>query len=159
MTTPRASAIVLAGGRSSRFGRDKLAEPIDGVPMLHRTIEAVARVASEVIVVGPVGALPAALPDRLPVPVRLVMDRRPFAGPLEGIAAGAAEAKEELVLVVGGDMPWVAPAVLSLMLQRFLPGRQRWLGPDHPGRSTGAGWNAPTAADGGRAGGRGECGG
>ncbi|MGH2474787.1 MAG: NTP transferase domain-containing protein, partial [Candidatus Limnocylindrales bacterium] len=31
---PRIGAIVLAGGRSSRFGRDKLAEPMDGRPLL-----------------------------------------------------------------------------------------------------------------------------
>lgn len=31
------SAIILAAGRSRRFGRDKRWEPIDGVPMLLRT--------------------------------------------------------------------------------------------------------------------------
>ena len=37
----RIGAIVLAGGRSSRFGRDKLAESIDGRPLLDRAVEAV----------------------------------------------------------------------------------------------------------------------
>ena len=35
------AAIVLAGGRSSRFGRDKLAEPVDGRPLLDHAIDAV----------------------------------------------------------------------------------------------------------------------
>ena len=34
MTEPTVTGLVLAGGRSSRFGRDKLAEPIDGRPLL-----------------------------------------------------------------------------------------------------------------------------
>ena len=42
---PAVSAIVLAGGASTRFGRDKLAEPVDGRPLLHHAAEAVAAVA------------------------------------------------------------------------------------------------------------------
>ena len=37
---PTATGIVLAGGRSSRFGGDKLAAPIDGEPLLWRPIRA-----------------------------------------------------------------------------------------------------------------------
>jgi molybdopterin-guanine dinucleotide biosynthesis protein A len=39
------SVAILAGGRSSRFGRDKLAEPIDGQPLLSRVIDAVRPIA------------------------------------------------------------------------------------------------------------------
>ena len=46
---PSVSGIVLAGGRSARFGRDKLAESIDGRPLLHLAAEAVATVATDVI--------------------------------------------------------------------------------------------------------------
>lgn len=45
-TSVSVSAIVLAGGRSSRFGRDKLAEPIAGEPLLNRTIAALGPVAT-----------------------------------------------------------------------------------------------------------------
>ena len=62
MTTPRVSAVVLAGGRSVRFGRDKLAEPIDGRPLLHHAIDAVRPVAPEIIVVAARGA-PPVVPD------------------------------------------------------------------------------------------------
>ena len=44
MSTPqRVTGIVLAGGRSTRFGGDKLAVEIGGRPLLHRAIVAVAR--------------------------------------------------------------------------------------------------------------------
>ena len=46
---PAVAAIVLAGGRSSRFGRDKLAEPLDGRPLLDHAIAAVGHVATDVL--------------------------------------------------------------------------------------------------------------
>ena len=109
---PAASGVVLAGGRSARFGRDKLVEPIGDRPLLHLAIEAVAAVTSEVIVV----AAPDATPD-LPVGIRLVHDEAPFEGPLAGSMAGLTAAREPFVLIVGGDMPSLAPAVLGLLLR------------------------------------------
>ena len=106
------AGIVLAGGRSSRFGRDKLVEPIDGEPMLWRTIDAVRAVVDEVVVVAAPGAAPA-----LPPGVRLVHDAHAFDGPLAGVAAGMSVTAADVVLVVGGDMPWSVPAVLQRLLE------------------------------------------
>ena len=41
MTARRVTGLVLAGGRSSRFGRDKLAERIDGRTLLDSAIDGV----------------------------------------------------------------------------------------------------------------------
>ena len=112
-TAADVGAIVLAGGRSSRFGRDKLAEPIGGRPMLDLAIEPVRGLAAEVIVVGaPDGSR--AVPDD----VRLVRDPRPFDGPLAGLSTGlaAVDPSVERVLVVGGDMPALVSAVLARLL-------------------------------------------
>jgi molybdopterin-guanine dinucleotide biosynthesis protein A len=109
---PAASGIVLAGGRSTRFGRDKLAEPIGDRPLLHLAIEAVSAVTHDVIVV----AAPESTPD-LPVGVRLVHDETPFEGPLAGCLAGLTAAREPFVLIVGGDMPSLNAAVLGMLLR------------------------------------------
>jgi molybdopterin-guanine dinucleotide biosynthesis protein A len=109
---PAATGIVLAGGRSRRFGRDKLAEHVGERPLLHLAIEGLAGVTSEVIVVG----APGAMPD-LPAGVRLVHDEAPFEGPLAGCMAGLTAAREPLVLIVGGDMPRLRPAVLGMLLR------------------------------------------
>jgi molybdenum cofactor guanylyltransferase len=112
-TPRRVGAIVLAGGRSSRFGRDKLAEPIDGRPMLEHAIDAVSKVATEVVVVAaPDGA------QRIPSGVTVARDRRAFEGPLAGLATGLAafDPQVEHVVVVGGDMPTLVPAVLARLL-------------------------------------------
>jgi len=112
---PAASAIILAGGRSTRFGRDKLAEPVDGRPLLHHAAEAVAAVATDVIVVAPPDVVPS-LPDG----VRLVHDEAPFEGPLAGCMTGLVAAREPVVVVVGGDMPSLEPAVLALLIRALV---------------------------------------
>ncbi|MEJ7753134.1 MAG: molybdopterin-dependent oxidoreductase, partial [Candidatus Limnocylindrales bacterium] len=137
--TPPASGIVLAGGRSSRFGRDKLAEPLDGRPLLHHAIRALASVCTEVIVVAPAGGLTVALPADLPVPLHVVSDGTSFSGPLLGLAAGAAAAEEWWLVVAGGDMPSLEPTVLRTML-RAVAGR--------PGDRNGAGQAAALELDG-----------
>lgn len=111
--TERVGAIVLAGGRSSRFGRDKLAEPLDGWPLLHHAIEAVQEVATDVVVV--------VAPDaerQLPPGVLVAHDERAFEGPLAGLAVGLAalDPQVEGVIVVGGDMPDMIPTVLRRLV-------------------------------------------
>ncbi|HSK53076.1 MAG TPA: molybdenum cofactor guanylyltransferase [Clostridia bacterium] len=106
------SGIVLAGGRSRRFGRDKLAERIGDRTLLELAIEAVRSVAADVVVV----AAPAAAPD-VPPGVELVHDDAAFEGPLAGLIAGLTAVREPLVVVVGGDMPTLSPAVLDLLVR------------------------------------------
>jgi molybdenum cofactor guanylyltransferase len=116
---PTATAIVLAGGRSSRFGRDKLAEPLEGVPLLQHALRAASQVATDVIVlVPPVGDEPTlATPPAGSGRLRLVRDPEPFGGPLVALLAGLERAAESYALVLGGDMPRLAPAVLGLLLR------------------------------------------
>lgn len=114
MTDPdRIGGIVLAGGRSSRFGRDKLAEPVDGRPLLHHAIDATRAVATDVVVAGAPGAAPT-----LPPGVSIAHDPVAFEGPLAGVAAGltALARTVDRVIVVAGDMPTLAPAVLARLL-------------------------------------------
>jgi molybdenum cofactor guanylyltransferase len=106
------SAIVLAGGRSSRFGSAKLDVQLEGRSLLDHAIQAVASVASETIVVV---APDAPSPDLAPG-VRMVRDPEAFGGPLVGLGAGLDAATTELAIVVGGDMPRLRPAVLASML-------------------------------------------
>src|SRR4051794_26592266 len=102
------AAIVLAGGRSSRFGESKLDAQPAGAAGLHPTIEAVQQVADEVLVVGRSGGPEA----------RFLEDPTPFEGPLAGLAVGLAASSSSVALVVGGDMPLLHPGVLGLLLER-----------------------------------------
>jgi molybdenum cofactor guanylyltransferase len=110
------TGIVLAGGRSARFGGDKLRATLDGKALLDRAIDAVREVADEVIVAGSNIAAPsiAASSTR----VRWIQDAEPFGGPLIGLAGALDAARGSTAVVVGGDMPRVVPAVLRAMLDR-----------------------------------------
>ena len=111
----KVAAIVLAGGRSSRFGRDKLAVDVDGRPLLWRAIEAARASAADVIVtVGPGAA--ADLPEDLPPGVRVAHDARAHEGPLAGVATGLAATDADVAIVVAGDMPSIVPAVLTRLV-------------------------------------------
>ena len=116
MSAREVSAVVLAGGRSTRFGRDKLAEPVDGRPLLSYAIDAVRPFATEIIVVVAPRATSALA---FPGDVIFVRDPVAFEGPLSGLLSGLAAAREPIVLVVGGDMPTLVGAVLEAMLARL----------------------------------------
>ena len=114
------SAIVLAGGRSSRFGSDKLAADLGGTTLLGATIAALAEVVDGVVVAGP--ALPSDWRRAGLSLVALVRDAEPFGGPLaalDNVLAQAAPEADHVAIVVGGDMPWLVPAVLRAMLDRL----------------------------------------
>lgn len=109
---PSVAGLVLAGGRSSRFGRDKLAEPLEGRPLLDHAIDAVRQIALDVIVVIAPDS------DRQVRPgVRTVHDERAFEGPLAGVATGLAATTADIVIVVAGDMPTVLPEVLAHLVR------------------------------------------
>jgi len=107
------SAIVLAGGRSSRFGRDKLAEPLAGRPLLDHAVRSVAGVARDVVILGP--GLPVSSPaGSMAVPrgvtVRFVPDAEPFAGPLVALAAGL------VVLALARRRAWPLAAAAATLV-------------------------------------------
>jgi len=115
---PGVTGIVLAGGRSSRFGSDKLRAEIGGKSLLERAVEAVAEGTSEVIVVcAPDDDRPLPLAR---APVRRVVDPAAYGGPLVGLRAGLEAAAEPIVIVVGGDMPSVRPSVLVALVRALL---------------------------------------
>jgi molybdopterin-guanine dinucleotide biosynthesis protein A len=113
------SAIVLAGGASRRFGSDKLVARIDGATLVERSISALADLVDEIVVViAPGREAPQLAPSGPVAPIRFVTDVVPFGGPLVGLRTGLAAAAGERVLVIGGDMPSLVPAVLALLLGR-----------------------------------------
>jgi molybdenum cofactor guanylyltransferase len=105
---------VLAGGRSSRFGRDKLREPYRGAPLLHHAILALASVSGDVLVVAPPGVRPD-LPRG--VPLLLQHDLAEGEGPLAALSAALPNVPTPFALVAAGDMPELAPSVLLELLR------------------------------------------
>ena len=75
---------VLAGGRSSRFGSDKAAHPIDGVPMVVRVARSMRDAGLEVCVI----ARDRRLEHLWPVVVEQDGPRHPLNGLVEGLRRG-----------------------------------------------------------------------
>lgn len=99
------TAIVLCGGRSSRFGSDKTRALLEGRPLLDHVL--------------------AALPDDWPIvavgPARTtsrevtwVHESPVFAGPLAALAAGVERIETPAFVLVGADMPYAGAAVTDL---------------------------------------------
>jgi molybdopterin-guanine dinucleotide biosynthesis protein A len=124
------AAVVLAGGRASRFGGDKLAAPLDGIPVLEHALRAVAQVADPVVVVVSPDAPSPSVPAGLGVEVVPARDLVAHQGPLAGLAGGLAAlaawavsgregAEPGIVLLVAGDMPTLDPRVLALLVREL----------------------------------------
>lgn len=110
------TGIVLAGGRAARFGSDKLVADLDGQPLIHHALSALSMVTQSILVVAAPGRAPS-IPPLLAPRVRVVHDPEPFGGPLAGLAAALSHVETPVVLVVGGDMPRMVPAVLQRLVR------------------------------------------
>src|SRR5882672_12655991 len=124
MTPLEVSGVILAGGRSSRFGSDKLAARIGERTLLDLAIAGVAAVASEIVVVLAPGD--DRTPDPIDRPIRLVVDPERHGGPLVGLLAGLEAVEQPLVIVAGGDMPTLSPAVLGAMVRALESSGDGW---------------------------------
>ena len=123
MEPARLPVIVLAGGRSTRLGRDKASEVLAGKSLLQRAIDASGAVASRYVIVTAKGQhLPGVTSDAL---LETVEDAYAETGPLGGIFTGLralegtsnAAVSESHALVVACDMPLLQPALLQLLVR------------------------------------------
>jgi molybdenum cofactor guanylyltransferase len=111
---------VLAGGASSRFGRDKALVEIGGQTVLSRMCGLIEQVADPVHVV-------AASERYSDLQAKIVEDRWPGEGPLGGIITGLAATAHRGVgcewnLIVSCDMPFLTRDWLSYLIERALAG-------------------------------------
>ena len=101
---------VLAGGGSRRFGSPKTLARLHGKPLWKVAAERLGAVCDDVVaIVNHPGVARALELETLP-------DRRPLLGPLGGIDAALARARQDDrkgVLVLAVDMPWVGTAALQ----------------------------------------------
>ncbi|MBV0923772.1 molybdenum cofactor guanylyltransferase [Halomicroarcula limicola] len=108
------SAVVLAGGYSSRFGEtDKATAELDGDPLVRRVVDRVDGVVDEVVV-------NCRDEQREPIATaldgvdhRFAVDPVPDGGPVAGIRTGCRVARGRFTFVTACDMPFVRPQLVS----------------------------------------------
>jgi molybdopterin-guanine dinucleotide biosynthesis protein A len=114
------AGIVLAGGASTRMGRDKASLPFGPELLVQRLVRILGQSVSPVVVVAAAGQ---EMPP-LPQGVMIARDERPGRGPLEGICAGlsklAAERPEvEAAFVTSCDVPLLSAEFVRAMIGRL----------------------------------------
>ncbi len=106
---PDAAGFVLAGGQSSRMGRDKALVPLAGRPLIEHALGILRDAGLTPSIAGGQPALAAYAP--------LLADAQPALGPLSGICAALASTSARWAVFLPVDLP-LLPASLLLTLLR-----------------------------------------
>ena len=114
MTT---SAIVLAGGSSSRFGEDKGIVKLAGKPLIGHVVDAVRGIVDETIVVTSTVERMAKYEVLVPDCVKFIVDKQESKGPLSGALTGFGVASGKYALVLPFDTPFVSREIVSLLFE------------------------------------------
>lgn len=115
-TAPSLSVIVLAGGRSSRMGRDKALISIGGVPLLSRICQVARQCSDRVFVVTPwIERYQPILQEIGPGSIQFIPEApsSPSPGPLVGFGQGLAQIESDWVLLLACDLPQLQVKVLQ----------------------------------------------
>ncbi len=118
------NAIVLAGGKSRRMGRDKASLPLGEKTLIDCLLDLLKELFDRIIVVG---ARPGVVMD---ASVFCVADEKPGIGPLMGICSGLEASDTECNFVTACDIPEFDKTFLKRMLERA--GEYDILVPRHP---------------------------
>jgi len=112
-TIADATAVILAGGKSSRMGRSKALLPFDGEPLIAHVVRGLKEMFAEAIVV--------AAPDQeLPsLPALLVRDEVAYRGPVSGIYHGLKASTREVCFVASCDAPFLNHALIAHLLSKI----------------------------------------
>lgn len=99
------TAIILAGGESSRMGRDKATLPLNGKPLLQTVIDVVQPLFARTLV--------SVREPRGGIALQQVCDAQTGAGPLAGLVGALEKIATPWAFVAACDMPFIAPAVIE----------------------------------------------
>jgi molybdopterin-guanine dinucleotide biosynthesis protein A len=110
------TSIILAGGRSSRLGREKLAEVIAGKSLTERAVSSLISLSQEILIVISQKQARSSLSLYTYPEAKTVVDLYPGKGSLIGIYTGLVHSTNFLNLVVACDMPFLNVNLLRYMI-------------------------------------------
>jgi len=111
------AAIVLAGGFSKRFGKDKGLVNLTGKPLVVHVLERVAEVVDEVLVVVSSESQKEAYSLLVPNENKIFVDNENVRSPLVGTLTGLANTRAEYSLLLPCDTPFVSGKVIELLFE------------------------------------------
>jgi len=104
------TAFILAGGKSTRMGRDKAFVVLEGRTLLERMLDLAQSATAEVRIVGD--------PGKFSNFATVVEDVFPGCGPLAGIHAALRSSPTDLNLILPVDIPFLSPEFLKFLIER-----------------------------------------
>lgn len=108
-------AIILAGGMSTRMGKNKAFIEVEGKPLLRHVADKAAKVADEIIVVIGRTDAPTKFAKVLPSSVRVLQDTRRGKSPIIGMLTGLEALKSRYAAILPCDVPLVKREVLEFL--------------------------------------------
>lgn len=114
------TAIILAGGVSSRLGQDKGLVRLAGKPLIQHVLDKVESLVDEKLVVVSSDEQTKQYTKELGFETKVIADEAEFHGPLRGAAAGFEKARGEYSLLIACDTPFASKNVLQLLLELSL---------------------------------------
>ncbi|WP_268904532.1 molybdenum cofactor guanylyltransferase [Dictyobacter aurantiacus] len=115
------TGIILAGGQSSRMGRDKALLPVPGEPALTFVTHLACLLADhcqETLLVARDQYQAQAYQPHLPSSIQVFTDQVANVGPLMGLYSGLSAIHTSHALVAAVDMPFLQPALLNFLLSQ-----------------------------------------
>ncbi len=109
------SAIILAGGKSTRMDKDKGLKELCGEPLVNHVIHRVSDHVDETLVVVGSQVQKELYSNVVGDRVKLVIDLYDDGSPLVGALTGFSEAKGDYALVTGCDMPFISHKVIQYL--------------------------------------------
>lgn len=108
------SCIILAGGKSTRLGHDKVLEKVGNTSLLEQVISRIDPLCKEIIIVTAKERTFTQLANHQKI--RIVSDIFPGRGSLGGIYTGLVESKSFYNLALAVDMPFINQSLLKYMI-------------------------------------------
>ncbi len=108
----KVGGIILAGGQSSRMGREKGLVEFCGKPMIQWVLDALIPVVSDLVIV-------ANDPSYQMFGYRVISDDFKEMGPVGGLCTGLRASRAEVNIVVGCDMPLLTTNLLQHLLDQL----------------------------------------
>ena len=111
------SAVILAGGKSSRFLMNKSKAKLFGKPLLSHVVDRIRPVVDEVLVVVVSEEQKRVIENISLDPIRLVIDEYSVRSPIVGALTGFKYALGKYSILLPNDTPFISIKVLSLLFQ------------------------------------------
>ena len=116
MDTKSITCAILAGGKSTRFGKNKLLLEYKGKSFLQLTIDKLSEVSKEIIIAGRNFE---EIQDCM-YKYKCFKDDYELKASIVGIHTALKHSNNDMVLVVAGDLPLLRPEVLKLLVSKYI---------------------------------------